>query len=221
MDLVRISGVDYLQLIAFTEDFDLDFQIRALSLNDSVTINLSQINECDIDSNDIRLNSNFEDTISLDVAKNQGRVSLVTESVAYSFFTKSDSNRCGIDSVEYKFSNGSVITDGTKLYDLLGLGSASDNSISIDTDLELTDGFVSNFFYDVTYEATTAGGNVISKDINIRLVICENEVISLVNATDKVYELWLDQPTAETITEPALEWFESNDPYCPPIRVVI
>jgi hypothetical protein len=160
---------------------------------------LRQINICDIESNTFEINGDYDDVVDLEVNKNQGYVVLADQSAAYDYFTRTDPNRCGVETVQFRFANDSEVTDDTRLWDQLNLGSVTDDSITFDSDVPQTDGFISNNFYDFTYEITTAGGNVLSKDVNVRVIICQDEEITLVNSTDKEYELWLDQPTAETI----------------------
>ena len=81
--------------------------------------------------------------------------------------------RCGIETSELLHQNDSIILEGDSLYEKLDLATETSRlPIKIDSDEPLTDGFIVNRFYSLKYKLTNKGGNEISKDVQIRVIIC-------------------------------------------------
>jgi len=193
----RIEGSDLIITPLDESDEPLDFKIKAETPTQEEIIDSQSETFCDGDSNNFELSESFESMITLELIKNEGFSTLITQDDAF-MFERTDPNRCGVGEVIFLHMNDSVIEEGHLLYDKLLLDNQTvDSPVIFDSDEPLTDGFVVNKFYNFKYQVITEGGQEFVKEFQVKVVICRDETLSLTDASLLEYELYLDSPQGD------------------------
>ena len=139
--------------------------------------------ECADFSQTLTLSNAGADLIERD--KNQGTISLLSESELLGLFVRSDTARCPIQSFEL-LTTADVLIETGQLHTLFDVANRATplSAVKINTDIasaaDIADTVVTidNSF---KIKATALGGAVASKQIDSSIVVCRNEVISLVD----------------------------------------
>ena len=155
----------------------------------------------------------------LEKDKNQGVVTLISDAELLALFSRSDSARCPITSFTLYATDDTLIESGEQhtLLDLSNRASAL-AAVNINTDIasaaDLADTVIT---LDSSFKikATALGGAVSWKQIDSSIVVCRNEVISLVDAATLTHSQAIN-PSAVATTFDLLSMFLSSDPYCLP-----
>ncbi len=80
----------------------------------------------------------------------------------------------------------------------------------------MTDGTINEQVHSFTIKATATGGAVQWKTIEVHVIICKWEEVTLVTQGLELYEFHTFEP--EEVVFPIESNFTSNDTYCPPYQ---
>jgi hypothetical protein len=175
------------------------------------------INNCGSISQDIWLTTDGDYAESF--ARNLGTQEIWTDSELLDLFTQVDSTRCAINKLEiFDEQGGSLLTSGDA-FDALSLETRASNMAGLGVETNVTilaaGGITWKYTYDFAIKATAEGGAVEWKTASIVVLVCDGEVITLVEdvTLEKTIVVASD---AEVDTTDLTALFESDDSdYCP------
>ena len=168
--------------------------------------------ECDADSVDVTLSDSG--SLDIDVLKNLGLISLLSESSTEGLFSVSD-DACPISSYTLINATDDPIADDSDLYDVLDLENKDSDAIDIKTDVDLTDGTIDEISYTFKIIAEADGGATIEKTINVNIIVCGWESLEATSEGRVVYDFQPENGDTDNFTKDISILFESNDTYCP------
>jgi hypothetical protein len=144
-------------------------------------------------------------------------VTLLSAADIASFFTLTDTERCGIQTFKVLDENGNEPADDSVLGVVLTLASRTSAKIKMVTTVTLADdevGFVESLSYNFSVEAEADGGSTATKDFTATITVCGGSEV----LTASVAEFTVDQFIADANqTDPLLVQFDTTDDQCPPI----
>lgn len=173
---------------------------------------------CGVNSQNIQLVD--AEAATINVVKNQdGDFELIlTTNETESLFTEEYTDQCLIEVYHITDSDGNDFANDTDLYAILNLDSRNGSSVEFNSTYT-GDGNETEVTYEFQIIAEAAGGNMISKNITVNLVVCGYESVTLAEDGDGVAgELqitdYIDN-TGSTQATNVSSLFLSNDTDCP------
>lgn len=94
------------------------------------------------------------------------------------------------------------------------------SDINFDTDIALTNGQVESIYNSVLIKVTAAGGAFSRRWFYSKLIVCKTETLSLVQDSIWNYEHTI-RLTDESVELNWSQFFQSDDPYCPPLNMKV
>jgi hypothetical protein len=145
---------------------------------------------------------------------------VLTISQIENLFRVSDASltRCPVETYEIRNSDGTSVNTNDRLWSLLEMANRPDDNSDIDiqTNIALTDGRVVEQEFDFKIKATARGGNSISMSIEVIIVVCGSEVITLVDQATYSRSVVI-APNDVAFQLSSESFFQTSDVYCPPI----
>ena len=139
----------------------------------------------------------------------------ITAAQTIALFTVSDSRQCLIQSYEVVNADGSVVASDSELYSRLNLAARSTAAIELDS-IYSDAGDVVDVVFAFKVKALAEGGHFVLRDMEVHLVVCSFEVVTVVDSTELFIEQYVDEPV--NIDTALLPMFTTNDTDCPANR---
>jgi len=121
---------------------------------------------------------------------------LFTAAEINALFVLEDYTKCPLEQFDVLLPDGSEATVSDLLYSRLDLvNRPADMSLQFNTDIAMTDGTVVTQTFDFKIKATARGNVVLTKDVQVTVVICGSESVSLIDSANYLKTLDIG-PTA-------------------------
>jgi len=131
-------------------------------------------------------------------------------------FSLSDPLRCGIETYELFDQNDQLIPASDPLYAALDIAARTSSAINIDTTIPPQDGTVTEILKDFKIKASAKGGATESKEVQVKFVICSDEVVAIDDDMRIVYEFhWLEPQDVNPWSFSIASNFTTSDSDCP------
>jgi hypothetical protein len=155
-------------------------------------------------------------TLYYEVVKNLGVLEVLATAEVEGLFSEETVGQCPIQTYELVHTdNDTAIVVGDDDYSLFDLANNVANELNFLSDIDAQDGQTLNITKEFKVKATAEGGAVGYQTIEIDIVVCGYEVVSLVDSTTVAESLQVRYNTTAEVNMTAL--FSTNDTDCPVI----